>query len=38
MVRIGLGGVHPDGRRIVFDSGQRRESAQEVWVMENFLR
>ena len=35
--RIGLGGVHPDGRRIVFDSGQRRESAQEVWVMENFL-
>ena len=38
MDRIGLGGVHPDRRRIVFDSGQRRESAQEVWVMENFLR
>ncbi|HSD65453.1 MAG TPA: hypothetical protein VLF95_02065, partial [Vicinamibacteria bacterium] len=37
MERIGLGGVHPDGRRIVFDSGRRRESAQEVWVMENFL-
>jgi Tol biopolymer transport system component len=37
LARIGLGGVHPDGRRIVFDSGQRRESAQEVWVMENFL-
>jgi Tol biopolymer transport system component len=37
MVRIGLGGVHPDGRRIVFDSGQPRESAQEVWVMENIL-
>jgi Tol biopolymer transport system component len=36
MDRIGLGGVHPDGRRIVFDSGQRKESAQEVWVMENF--
>jgi Tol biopolymer transport system component len=37
MERIELGGVHPDGRRIVFDSGQPRESAQEVWVMENFL-
>jgi Tol biopolymer transport system component len=37
MERIGLGGVHPDGRRIVFDSGQPRESAQEVWAMENFL-
>jgi Tol biopolymer transport system component len=37
MEGIGLGGVHPDGRRIVFDSGQRRESAKEVWVMENFL-
>jgi Tol biopolymer transport system component len=35
MERIGLGGVHPDGRRLVFDSGQPRESAQEVWVMEN---
>jgi Tol biopolymer transport system component len=35
--RIGLGGVHPSGRRIVFDSGRRRESLQEVWVMENFL-
>ena len=37
MEEIGLGGVHPDGRRIVFDFGQRKESAQEVWVMENFL-
>ncbi len=37
MERIGLGGVHPDGRRIVFDSGRPRESAQEVWVMEKFL-
>jgi Tol biopolymer transport system component len=37
MERIELGGVHPDGRRIVFDSGQRKESAQEVWMMENFL-
>jgi Tol biopolymer transport system component len=37
MARIGLGGVHPDGRRIVFDSGPRRESVKEVWVMENCL-
>ena len=37
MERIGLGGLHPDGRRIVFDSGQRKESVREVWVMENFL-
>jgi Tol biopolymer transport system component len=37
MERIDLGGVHPDGRRIVFDSGPRGESAQEIWVMENFL-
>jgi Tol biopolymer transport system component len=37
MVRIGLGGVHPDGTRIVFDSGQPRESAQEVWAIENIL-
>jgi Tol biopolymer transport system component len=37
MERIGLGGVHPDGRRIVFDSGHRKESVWEVWVMENFL-
>ncbi len=26
--------VHPDGRRIAFDAGERR---QEIWVMENFL-
>jgi Tol biopolymer transport system component len=38
MEMIGLGGVHPDGRRIVFDSGQPRESAQEVWVMKDFLQ
>ena len=25
---------HPDGRRVVFDSGQR---GAEIWVMENFL-
>jgi len=25
---------HPDGRRVVFDSGQR---GNEIWVMENFL-
>jgi Tol biopolymer transport system component len=37
MERIGLGGVHPDGRRIVFSSGQRREAAQEIWVMQGFL-
>jgi Tol biopolymer transport system component len=26
--------IHPDGRRIVFDS---QRSGQDVWVMENFL-
>ena len=37
MERIELGGVHPDGRRFVFDSGRRKESAQGVWMMENLL-
>jgi TolB protein len=37
MARFGLGGVHPDGRRIVFDSGQPKDQVREVWVMENFL-
>ena len=29
--------VHPDGRRIVFSAYQRIQSADELWVMENFL-
>jgi Tol biopolymer transport system component len=35
--QVGPVGVHPDGRRIAFDSGRRRDSAHEVWVMEDFL-
>lgn len=29
--------IHPDGRRIVFDSGANKESEQELWVVENLL-
>jgi Tol biopolymer transport system component len=29
--------VHPDGRRLVFETGTRRDMAHEVWVMENLL-
>jgi Tol biopolymer transport system component len=32
-----LPGVHPDGRRIVFEMGNRRDREPEVWVMENLL-
>jgi Tol biopolymer transport system component len=32
-----LPGVHPDGRRIVFEMGNRRGREPELWVMENFL-
>ena len=37
MERIEFGDVHPDGQRIAFSSGQRKDSVREVWVMENFL-
>jgi len=37
MQRLRFPAVHPDGRRIVFDAGARRDSNREVWVMENFL-
>jgi len=29
--------VHPDGRRIVFYAGMRRDREPQVWVMENLL-
>jgi hypothetical protein len=35
MERISHLSVHPDGRRIAFDSGIRGN--HEIWVMENFL-
>jgi Tol biopolymer transport system component len=30
--------VHPDGRRLSFAVNHRRQSAQQVWVLENFLQ
>ena len=37
MERIRFPSVHPDGRRIAFDSGQWKPRQLELWVMENFL-
>jgi len=37
MERIRFPSVHPDGRRIAFDSGTFRPRRLEVWAMENFL-
>jgi Tol biopolymer transport system component len=37
MERIRFPSVHPDGRRIAFDSGTSRPRRLEVWAMENFL-
>ncbi|MEK7407126.1 MAG: tetratricopeptide repeat protein [Acidobacteriota bacterium] len=37
MRRLRYPAVHPDGRRIVFDAGTRRDQDREVWVMENLL-
>jgi Tol biopolymer transport system component len=36
MQRLRYPSVHPDGRRIVFDAGTRRDQA-DIWVMENLL-
>jgi Tol biopolymer transport system component len=37
MERIRFPSVHPDGRRIAFDSGQWKPRQLELWAMENFL-
>ena len=37
MERIRYPTVHPDGRRIAFDSGTSRGRRIEVWALENFL-
>jgi Tol biopolymer transport system component len=37
MERIRFPSVHPDGRRIAFDSGTFRVRRLEVWALENFL-
>jgi len=37
MEGMGSFSLHPDGRRIAFDSGRRGGSPNELWVLENFL-
>ncbi len=37
MKQIYFGDAHPDGRHIAFYAGPLRETAKEIWVMENFL-
>ena len=37
MLALGRASVHPDGRHIAFSAATEIDSAQDIWVMENFL-